>query len=185
MPLETAWMIEKLRQLLLIPSPTGFTSAATDWLRLELTELGVSPRLTRKGAVTWTLAGGAAKSRAIAAHVDTLGAMVKEVKYNARLKLTPLGGYDPSTIEGEQCVIHTSSGAGFTGTVLSTKQSTHVWGTEGRELKRTFEALEVRIDALLHGHALVNWHDTRALGIEVGDFVSWDTRTQEIGRAHV
>ena len=185
MPLETAWMVEKLRQLLLIPSPTGFTTAATDWLIAELSELGVTAQRTRKGAVTWTLAGGAAKSRAIAAHIDTLGAMVKEVKYNARLKLTPLGGYDPSTIEGEECKIHTASGAEFTGTVLSTKQSTHVWGAEGRQSRRTFETLEVRVDALLHGSALVNWHDTRALGIEVGDFVSWDTRTQILGNGYI
>ena len=36
----------------------------------------------------------------LSAHVDTLGAMVKEIKSNGRLKLTMIGGYDWSTIEG-------------------------------------------------------------------------------------
>jgi putative aminopeptidase FrvX len=185
MPLETAWMVEKLHELLLIPSPTGFTAQACAWLETELKALGVAPTRTRKGAVTWTLAGGARPARGIAAHVDTLGAMVREIKFNGRLKLTPLGGFDPSTVEGEHCTVHTASGATITGTVLSIKQSTHIHGADARELKRTFDTLEVRLDALLNGGQLANWFDTRAIGVEVGDFVSWDTRTQVLDNGYI
>jgi putative aminopeptidase FrvX len=185
MPLETPRIVQKLREMLLIPSPTGFTTRAMAWLEAELRAIGATPVLTRKGAMTWTLPGGGADPRAIAAHMDTLGAMVKEVKFNGRLKLTALGGYDWSTVEGEYCTIHTASGAEFTGTVLSVKQSTHVWGAEARDLKRTAETLEVRVDALLHGKALLNWNDTRALGIEVGDYVSWDTRTEILDSGYI
>jgi putative aminopeptidase FrvX len=185
MPLETPRIVSKLRDLLLIPSPTGFTKRATDWLEVELRAVGAMPTLTRKGAVTWTLPGGDGEARGIAAHVDTLGAMVKEVRYNGRLRLTQLGSYDWSTVEGEHCTVHTSSGAEFTGTVVTVKQSTHVWGADARELKRTTESLEVRLDALVHGAAIQNWHDTRALGIEVGDFVSWDPRTQVLENGYI
>jgi putative aminopeptidase FrvX len=178
-------MVDKLRELLLIPSPTGYTDAACAWLETELKALGVTPQRTRKGALTWTLPGGTQAPRAVAAHVDTLGAMVREVKYNGRLKLTPLGGFDPSTIEGEHCTVHTSSGTTLTGTVLSVKQSTHIFGADARELKRTFDTLEVRLDALLNGAQLANWHDTRALGVEVGDFVSWDPRTQVLENGYI
>ncbi|NJK45367.1 MAG: M42 family metallopeptidase [Pleurocapsa sp. SU_196_0] len=174
-----------MRDLLLIPSPTGFTKRATDWLEAELRSVGATPKLTRKGAVTWTLPGGNGAPRAVAAHVDTLGAMVKEVRYNGRLRLTQLGGYDWNTVEGEHCTVHTSSGQEFTGTVVTVKQSTHVWGGDARDLKRSAETLEVRLDALLNGAALQNWHDTRALGIEVGDYVSWDTRTQILENGYI
>ncbi len=178
-------MIRKLRELLLIPSPTGFTTAAMRWLETELKAVGASPVLTRKGAMTWTLPGGAGEARAVAAHMDTLGAMVKEVKFNGRLKLTMLGGYDWATVEGEYCTVHTASGKRFTGTVVNIKQSSHVWGAELRELKRTADTLEVRVDALLNGRALQNWNDTRALGIEVGDYVSWDTRTEVLESGYI
>ena len=88
MPLETPRIVQNLREMLLIPSPTGFTTRAMTWLEAELKAIGATPVLTRKGAMTWTLPGDSAATqasaapRAIAAHMDTLGAMVKEVKFN-------------------------------------------------------------------------------------------------------
>ena len=41
---------------------------------------------------------------------DTLGAMVKEIKPNGRLKLTKLGGFAWNTVEGEGCTVLTAAG---------------------------------------------------------------------------
>lgn len=46
----------------------------------------------------------------ISAHIDTLGAVVRNVKANGRLELTNTGGYAWGSVEGENVLIHTLSG---------------------------------------------------------------------------
>ncbi len=185
MPLSSSFMVQKLAELLNIPSPTGFTDSALDWVARELQALGIQSRRTKKGALLWTIPGGAGQPRAIAAHVDTLGGMVKELKHNGRLALSRVGGYDWSTIEGEYCLVHTQSNSSVSGTVVTTKQSTHVWGAEVSELKRNANTIEVRLDATVDGRAVSNSNDLRALGIEVGDFVSWDARAEVLPSGYI
>lgn len=173
---DTAYVTRVLLELLKIPSPTGFTHDAVAYLQDELASLGVSSSLTPKGALLWTLPGRmlprstGGGARAVASHVDTLGAMVKEVKENGRLKLTALGGYDWATVEGAECKLHTFGGSVLSGTILNTKQSSHVFGAELRDLKRSDKVMEVRLDA-----ETCSRKDTLALGVSVGDFVSFDS----------
>lgn len=168
------YLLEQTAVLCQIPSPTGYTRAAVDHVAAELERIGVATRRTVKGALVATLPGGQqdAGGRTLSAHVDTLGAMVKEIKKEGRLKLTRIGGYDWSTIEGEYCVVHTADGRSVTGTILSTKASSHVFGQEQVDLKREESSIEVRLDEPVRDE-----DDARALGIEVGDFVSFDPRT--------
>jgi len=99
--------------------------------------------------------------------------MVKAIKPDGRLRLAMLGGYDWATVEGEYVQVHTGGGAVVAGTVVNTHQSTHVHGPALRELRRDQSVMEVRLDARTESPA-----QTRALGIEVGDFVSFDPRTE-------
>jgi putative aminopeptidase FrvX len=177
MPLNVPVMVDWLTRLLAIPSPSGLTASASDFLQAELNRLAIKSRLTRKGALIWTLpahnnANNSPNARALLAHTDTLGAMVKEIKPNGRLKLSLIGGFDWTSIEGEYCLLHTSSGQTITGTILNTKQSTHVHGSELRDLKRSDATMEVRLDAVTR-----SLNETKALGVGVGDFVSFDPRT--------
>jgi putative aminopeptidase FrvX len=167
-------MLEQAAMLCQIPSPTGYTHAAIDYVEAELARLGVSASRTVKGALVAKLPGGVAAHgvRTLSAHVDTLGAMVKEITDNGRLKLTRIGGYDWSTIEGEYCSVHPADRPKVTGTILTTKASAHVFGSELAELKRDQKSLEVRLDEPTR-----TAEDVKALGIEVGDFVSFDPRT--------
>ena len=41
--------VDYIQELLDIPSPTGFTGRAVAWLCDQLTAMGFSPRMTRKG----------------------------------------------------------------------------------------------------------------------------------------
>jgi putative aminopeptidase FrvX len=169
------YMLEATADLCRIPSPTGYTADAVAYVEEQLTKLGVEYRRTVKGALVATLPGSAASTaggRVLSAHVDTLGAMVKEIKQNGRLRLTLIGGYDWSTIEGEYCTIHTAAGDAVTGTILTTKASYHIHGNALVDLKRDDQSIEVRLDERVGTPA-----DVRALGIEVGDFVSLDPRT--------
>jgi putative aminopeptidase FrvX len=187
MPLNLDYLVSKLEELLNIPSPTGFTDVAIAWVEDELKALGIRGRRSKKGALLWSLPGidQTRQPRAVAAHVDTLGAMVKEIKVNGRVNLSRVGGYDWSTVVGEYCLVHTQAGANLSGTVVTTKQSTHVWGNEVGSQERSASSLEVRLDATVDGRAITSSSDVRALGIEVGDFVSWDARTQVLPSGYI
>lgn len=173
--IDTQFLTDFLARLLNTPSPTGFSEKA-----VALTEetLAAFPELklsrNRKGALLAALAGEAETTpRGLTAHVDTLGAMVKEIKANGRLKLSMIGGYAWNTIEGEGVTVYTNRGESVRGSVLLSMASSHVYGRQVSEAKRDEETLEVRLDARTS-----NAEETRALGIEVGDFVALDPRVE-------
>jgi putative aminopeptidase FrvX len=129
---------------------------------------------TRKGALVVSLPGQRDDGpRALTAHVDTLGAMVKEIKSSGRLKLSRIGGYIWNTIEGEGCTVFTRSGRQVRGSILLTKASSHVFGGEVGEMKRDEDSLEVRLDARTASEL-----ETLELGVQVGDFVALDPRLE-------
>jgi putative aminopeptidase FrvX len=110
----------------------------------------------------------------LTAHVDTLGAMVKEIdRVTGRLHLSKLGGFTWNSVEGEGCTIHTTSGTPYRGTILPRKASVHVHGGEVEKGERSDASMEVRLDARVQ-----SGEDTRRLGIEIGDFISFDPRVE-------
>lgn len=172
MNLNLDYMIEAFSNLANIPSPSGNTSKVMARVEQELKNLGVSYTRSNKGALLATIKGtNDDKHRFLTAHVDTLGAMVKEIKANGRLRLTMIGGFAWNAVEGEYCQIETSSGKVYTGTILTTKASVHVYGRETSKIERTEEVMEVRIDERVSSKQQV-----LDLGIRVGDFVSFDPR---------
>ena len=116
-------------------------------IALVSASLPVTTHRTRKGAVVATWPGRAQSApRALTAHVDTLGAMVKEVKENGRLRLSRIGGFAWNTVEGEGVSVFTAAGRCVRGTILITKASSHVYGQETGQMKREDESMEVRLD---------------------------------------
>ena len=167
-------LIEDLKTLLNIPSPSGDSSQAMQWVRKKLEAAGIQTAYTNKGALLATIEGrNSTKHRVLSAHVDTLGAMVREVKSNGRLKMTQIGGYPWNAVEGEYCKIATRAGKLYTGTILTDKASLHIHGAEAAANKRDENTMEVRIDESVSNEA-----DVRALGIEVGDFIYFDPRVE-------
>ena len=161
-----------LVDLLNTPSPTGFADAAIERVAVALDELGIPHTRTGKGALVTTMPGRHDDApRALTAHVDTLGAMVKEIKANGRLKLTKIGSFAWNTVEGENCQVFTRSGRIVTGSLLLTQASGHVYGAAVNETRRNDANMEVRLDERTSSAA-----ETRKLGIEVGDFVAFDPR---------
>lgn len=176
MTIDTAYLTEFLTGLLNTPSPTGDAEQGIAFTENALRELGMTTQRTVKGALTATLKGEAASEpRAVTAHVDTLGAMVKEVKANGRLALTQIGGYAWNVIEGEGVTIATEGQGTYRGTVQLVKASSHVHGAAVGETKREASSLEVRLDARTSNAA-----ETLALGISVGDFVYLDPRVEAV-----
>nr|WP_187117392.1 M42 family metallopeptidase [Clostridium amazonitimonense] len=162
-----------LEKLLTISSPTGYTNNIMKYIKEELTNLNAKFTETNKGALIVTIEGDdSSYQRTFSAHVDTLGAMVKEIKSNGALCLIPVGGYMMTSIDGENCVVETLEGKSYTGTVQTIKPSVHISGDEARDLKRIPENMEVILDERVSSKS-----ETEALGINIGDFICLDTRT--------
>jgi putative aminopeptidase FrvX len=171
-PIDTHYLQDQLIALLQTPSPTGFAGPALDVTQEAMENLGLEARRTRKGILVADWAGESLdRPRALTAHVDTLGAMVKEIKPSGRLRLSALGGFDWHSVEGETCRIFSRQGKEFTGTILPTQASRHVHGRDMDDLPRSSETMEVRLD-----ERVVSEAETRALGIEIGDAIAFDPR---------
>jgi len=168
--------VDFLVGLLNTPSPTGYYVEAIRYVREAFEALHV-PNLafyeTTKGALIaqWRGVSNSAP-RGVTAHVDTLGLMVKDIKASGRLKMTQLGNFMWQAVEFEGVTIRTHADKRYRGTVLPSNPSTHV-NKNIRTSVRDEDTMEVRIDAKTFSAA-----DTRALGIEVGDFIFLDPRVE-------
>jgi putative aminopeptidase FrvX len=175
--IDMAVLIETLVELLETPSPTGYHDEIMARIEARLRALalpGLALTRTAKGALLATLPGQRSDApRALSAHVDTLGAMVRGIKANGRLLLTQLGGYAWNSVENENVTIHTvRDGLRLRGTIQTVSPSVHT-SDQARNGKREDERMEVRLDARTASKA-----ETEALGIDVGDFVSFDPRVE-------
>lgn len=172
MKLDMNYIVDFMTEILNLPSPGGDTKAGTDRITEEFKKFGLEITKTKKGAVIGTIKGEDDEDqKMISAHIDTLGAMVKEIKPNGRLKLSNIGGFAWTSVEGENVIIKTIKGKEYTGVILPSKASVHIHSDEVRETLRTEENMEVRIDEEVYTK-----EDTLKLGIAVGDFVSFEPR---------
>lgn len=165
--------IDYITKLTNIPSPTGFTQTIINFLFREIKSFGYQPTLTNKGGLMVTILGkNDEKQRLVTAHVDTLGAMVRAIKPDGRLKIDLIGGFVYNAIEGENCTIHIAkNGKQVSGTILMHQTSVHVYKDAG-SAERNQTNIEVRLDEKVN-----HPDDVQELGIEVGDFISFDPRT--------
>lgn len=174
-PVDQDYLLRVLADLLNTPSPTGFSHQSIEKAEKALSAFAeIKSSRTRKGALVATWRGARENApRALTAHVDTLGAMVKEIKANGRLKLTKIGGFAWNTVEGEGCNVFPDRGEPIRGSILISKASEHVYGKDVSDTKREDDNMEVRLDV-----RTTSADETRALGIEVGNFVAFDPRVE-------
>lgn len=166
------YIMETAVKLLQIPSPTGYTKEVSDFVYNEYVKLGYSPKKMVKGDVLVCLneenSGAALLQQA---HMDTLGAVVKEIKSNGRLELLPLATH-PHNIEGENCVVATRDGKRYEGTFQLNNASLHV-NLDYDKVERRYKNMEVVLDEFTSTK-----EETQELGILPGDFICFDTKTR-------
>ncbi|HFI0082410.1 TPA: M42 family metallopeptidase [Streptococcus suis] len=155
------------------PSPTGFTTDIMNYIKSEVESFGYQATKTAKGGILVSVLGESDQQhRIVTAHLDTLGAMVRAIKPDGRIKMDLVGGFGYPSIEGENCMIHCAkNGKIFTGTILMHQTSVHVY-RDANTAERNQTNMEIRLD-----EKVSSADETRALGIEVGDFISFDPRT--------
>jgi len=172
--ISTPYLTKTLIDLLNTPSPTGDTEYAVGFAQQELEYLAVPTVRTQKGALTGTLEGLRHEApRALSAHVDTLGAMVAQIKPSGRLRLAALNGVMWPTVESEGVQVATRGGRRIGGSIVLTNGAAHV-NREAHTSARNAETLEVRLD-----ERTSSAEETRLLGVDVGDFVYLDPRAVE------
>lgn len=166
------YMVEETRKILAIDSPSGYTREVADYVMEEYKKLGYEPQLTVKGGILVAI-GGRDKENAVQleAHIDTLGAMVAEIKSNGRLRVTAVGGMNANNAEAENCKVITRFNGSYEGTLQLINASIHV-NDEYDSIKRSYDSVEVILD-----ENVKTKKDTEKLGIMTGDFVCFDPRT--------
>lgn len=169
--LNESYILNLLTTLLQTPSPSGFTHDIMKVIQAEAESLDIPFSQNEKGGAILRVKGkDPSRVIALSAHVDTLGAMVRSVTSRGTLAITSVGGFMMHSIENEYCTIHTRSGKTYSGTILSTHPSVHVY-SDARDFKRIESNMEVRIDEVVE-----NKEDVLKLGISPGDFISFDAR---------
>ncbi len=180
LPIDVDYMRQTLLRLLETPSPTGYTDRIVHVVCDELTALGIPYEITRRGAIRATLPGDQKHpARAIVAHLDTLGAMVRQVKPNGRLALAPIGTWSARFAEGARVTIFTVNEGRRRGTILPLKASGHIFDAEIDTQPTGWDHVEVRVDERYPRDI-----------IQVGDFVAIDpvpeiTETGYISSRHL
>lgn len=159
---------EKLKELTSIASPTGYTRNISDYVFEQLSNMGYKPIVSNKGNVSVEL-GGVGNPLVLAAHLDTLGAMVRSVKENGHIRPTTIGGHQWSTADGENCMLFTREGKIYTGVVLNIEPSAHV-------MDEKIETKEENMEILLDEN-VTNKVEVANLGIQTGDIIAMEPRT--------
>ena len=168
---------QTLKELIAIDSPTGYTSNACRYIFDLLTSYGYSPSYTNKGAVKCAL--GKNPKVAIAAHVDTLGAIVSKHNDDGTLRFSLLGGLSLTGAEGEYVKIVTHSGKIYTGTILLDNPSTHA-NRKKESIGRSIDTMHIRVDEEVYSK-----EDLEYLGINVGDIICVDVKYQELKSGYI
>ena len=172
--MDQAYLRDILERLLQTPSPSGMTDEAARLVCQELQRLDIPFNLTRRGAIRADLEGMRhSPDRAIVAHLDTLGAIVKQIRADGRLEIAPIGTWSARFAEGARVTIHADDGRCFRGGILPRKASGHVFNEEVDLQSGEWTNLEVRIDERTNSRA-----ETLALGINVGDTCSVDSQPE-------
>lgn len=171
--IDLAYLADTLEEFLKIPSPTSYTDNVVQRCGQELDRLGVPFEVTRRGAIRAVLRGKERRpARAIAAHLDTLGAQVKTVKDNGRLAIVPIGYWSARFAEGARCTIFTERGS-YRGTILPLLASGHTFGDDVDDQPTGWPHVEVRVDA-----RCATADEALKLGIDVGDIISIDPQPE-------
>lgn len=172
--IDADYLARTLLELLAIPSPAGLTDEIVHYTGSTLDSLGVPYELTRRGTIRALLRRSQPERRqfspacAIVAHLDTLGAMVRQIMPNGRLALAPIGTWSSRWAEGGRVTLFTESRR-YRGSVLPLLASGHVHNDAIDSQPVHWDQLELRLDEHIACTA-----DAAALGIQIGDFVAFD-----------
>lgn len=168
---DESYTLDTFQALLSVDSTTGQFEAISQKTAELIRTLGFDPRSTHKGGVLADL-GGEGDPLVITAHLDDIGLMVRKINPDGTLNVCAVGGLYPFYCVTENVRVYTADGAVITGTVCRTPNSIHVTEEELRKVQGDFRTnVCVVLDK-----PVKTADDTRALGVETGDYIALDHR---------
>ena len=173
------YIVKTLETLVNIPSPSGYTKEIMEYVEKEAESFGYSCEYSQKGGLIISVPGKTKETLGLSAHVDTLGAMVRSIASEGGLRFTLVGGYTMHSVEGAYCKVHTRKGQTYDGTILIKSPSVHSYD-DARTIERTDRNMLVRID-----EPVKSKDDVLALGIEHGDYISFDAKFQYLSNGFI
>lgn len=173
-------MKQTLRELMAIDSTTGFFVDMDNFLLAEAKRMGIPAVQLNKGGVRFDM-GGEGNPVTIAAHVDAIGLMVRQINADGTLSVIKIGGVHPYYALDWNCRIHARNGKIYTGTVRRKNPSVHLMSASEKETPMDLDTnLVLLLDEDVHCRA-----DVEALGITCGDQVAIETRYQETEKGFI
>jgi len=106
----------------------------------------------------------------LAAHMDEVGLMIKNIKKKGFLQFTKIGGIDDRILLAQKVIVHTDKGP-LTGVVGS--KPVHIQKDEER--KKVIDAGRLFIDI-----GAKDKEEAEKMGVQVGDVVSFDTKFAQL-----
>ena len=111
----------------------------------------------------------------IAAHMDEVGLMIKNIKKKGFLQFTKIGGIDDRVLLAQKVIVHTDNGP-LPGVIGS--KPVHIQKEE--EKKKVIDADKLFIDI-----GAKEKEEVEKMGVQVGDVVSFDTKFIQLGNGIV
>lgn len=178
--IDTNYLKQTLKELLMLPSPTGLTDEIVHYVATRLENMSVPYELTRRGTIRSRVKGvQKSPDRAVVAHLDTIGAMVCLLKNNGRLGLLPIGTWSSRFAEGVRVTIYSDKKV-FRGTVMPLLASGHAFNQEVDTQPVEWGHVELRLD-----EPCANQQDLEKLGINIGDIVAFDANPEFINNGFI
>ena len=166
--MDRRFLLDVLKQLIETPSLPGMCGAALRVVERIVNAMGLSMTVDRRGNGCVVLPGRTSGPAVLAAaHLDTVGLLVRGICSDGSLRVAPLGGPNPRSIENERVFIHTSGGDAVPGVLYHDQHSMHFPKAADPQCPQGVEHLHVLLDR--QGE---NPGEVQALGISVGDMIS-------------
>jgi putative aminopeptidase FrvX len=168
---DKPYLLQCFKDLVEVPSPSGYSVQLHPVLERYATELGLSMTYDNKDTPYITLDGeDNSKTVMLSAHADTIGLAVYRIDGDGKIRFRPIGGINPATLDGESVKILTRSGKEYTGLILCQAHSTHAF-PNALTMERTPDTMFVLLDERVSTKA-----EVEALGIRHGDYIAIDPR---------
>ena len=165
-------LVEVLEKLSNANGVTGREDEVRDLMKKYLKPYVDEVREDRLGnLITFKKGSKDAPTVMLAAHMDEIGLMIKNIKKKGFLQFTKIGGIDDRILLAQKLIVHTDKGplTGVTGS-----KPVHIQ-TEA-EKKKVIEADRLFIDI-----GARDKEEAEKMGVQVGDVVSFDTKFARIG----
>ena len=166
-------LVEVLEKLSNANGVTGREGEVRDLMKKYLKPYVDETREDRLGNVIGVKKGNKdAPTVMLAAHMDEVGLMIKNITKKGFLQFAKIGGIDDRILFAQKVIVHTDKGP-LTG-VMSSKP-VHIQKEEER--KKVIEADNLFIDI-----GAKDKKEAQKMGVHVGDVVSFDTKFARIGK---